>query len=79
MEKSSWWEAEGVAEVFREVTDGHQFEQYVSEDGLPAVRNDLLPCRWDDPLERVEESVLSGVDGVDHGGRNSLFRKILKY
>jgi hypothetical protein len=63
--------------VFREVTDGPQSEQDVSGDGLPAVTDNLVACRWDDPLERVEESLLSGADGVDHGGRNSFSKRYL--
>ena len=30
------------------------------------------PTRWDDAVEGIEEAVLSGIDGMDHGGRNSL-------
>jgi hypothetical protein len=58
-----------------EFGDGHEFQEDVSEDALPARGDDPLADGRDDPLERVEEVVLSGVDGVDHGRRNSLFRK----
>ena len=47
----------------------------MSKDPLPAVADDLASCRWNDPFKGVEEPVLSGVDGMDHGGRNS-FSKI---
>ena len=58
-----------------ELADGHDFEDGVSKDPLPAVADDLPSRRWNNPFERVEEAVLSGVDGMDHGGRNS-FSKI---
>ena len=67
--------AEGVAEVLAEFADGHDFEEDMAKDALPAVADDLPPGRRDDPFKGVEEAVLSGVDGVDHGGRNS-FSKI---
>lgn len=67
--------AQGVAEVLSEFADGHHFEQDVAEDALPAVADDLPPGRRYDPVKGVEEAVLSRVDGVDHGGRNS-FSKI---
>jgi len=63
--------AAGVAEVFRQIADGHDFEDGVSKEPLPAVFDDLPACRRDDPLEGVEEAVLSGVNDVDHGRRNS--------
>ena len=62
----------GVAEVFGEVSDGHEFEEDLSEDALPAGFDDFPTGGWDDAVEGVEESVLSRVDEVDHGGRNSL-------
>jgi len=67
--------AEGFAEVLGEVIDGHDLKDDMTKDPLPAVADDLVSCRWNDPFEGVEEAVLSGVDGIDHGGRNS-FSKI---
>ena len=55
----------------REFADGHHFEQDMAKDALPAVGDDLLAGRRDDPVEGVEETVLSGIDGMDHNGRNS--------
>jgi len=63
--------AEGVAEVGGEFADGHDFEQDMANESLPAVADDLSPRRRDDAIEGVEEAVLPGVDGVDHGDRNS--------
>ncbi len=62
----------GVAEVLGELSDGHDIEDGMSKDPLPAVSDDGPSGRRNNPLERVEESVLSGVDGMDHGGRNSM-------
>ena len=59
---------------FARFADGHDLEDGMSKDPLPAVFDDLPPCGWDDPLEGVEEAVLSGVDDVDHGGRNSFYK-----
>jgi hypothetical protein len=53
----------GVAEVFGEVSHRHEFEEDMSEDALPAVFDDFPSGGWDDTLERVEESILSWVDG----------------
>src|SRR3954453_6320902 len=66
--------AEGVAEVFGQFTDGQNLEDGMSKDALPAVFDDLPPGRWYDPFEGVEEAVLSGIDRMDHGGRNSFSR-----
>ena len=62
---------EGVAEVFAEFADGHQFEQDVPEDALPSFLNEFATSQRDDPFKRVEEAVLSGVDDINHGGCNS--------
>src|SRR3954453_14060682 len=62
----------GVTEVLGELVDGQDLEDGMSEDPLPTVSDDRPTGRRNDPLERVEEAVLSGVDGMDHGGRNSL-------
>ena len=67
--------AEGFAEVLGKVIDGHDLKDDMAKDSLPAVADDLASRRWNDPFEGVEEAVLSGVDGMDHGGRNS-FSKI---
>ena len=55
-----------------ELGDGHEFEEDVAKDALPAVGDDPPPDGGDDPVEGVEEAVLSGIDGRDHGERNSL-------
>ena len=59
--------AEGFAEVLGEVIDGHDLKDDMAKDSLPAVADDLASRRWNDPFEGVEEAVLSGVDGMDHG------------
>ena len=64
----------GVAEVVAELGDGHDFEEDVAKDPLPTVGEDPPSDRRDNALEGVEEAVLSGIDGVDHGGRNSFSR-----
>src|SRR5208337_4568505 len=46
-------------------------------DALPSFLDDLPAGRWYDPLEGVEEAVLSGVDCEDHGGRNSFSERHL--
>jgi hypothetical protein len=63
--------AQGVAEVFRQLADGQDLEGDMSNDPLPSVGDELPSGRRDDPFEGVEESVLSRVDGVGHGRRNS--------
>ena len=54
--------------------DGHDFEEDMAKDSLPALADDPLAGGGNDALEGVEEAVLSGVNGVDHDGRNSCFR-----
>ncbi len=54
--------------------DGHGLEDDVSEDALPSRADDPLAGGGNHPIERVEETVLSGIDGVDHSGRNSFTR-----
>ena len=44
------------------------------KDPLPTLGDDPLTGRGYDALEGVEEAILSGVDHVDHNGRNSCFR-----
>ena len=61
-------------EMLGQFADGHDFEEDMSKDPLPAVGDDPLTGGGDDALEGVEEAVLSGVDDVDHGGRNSFLR-----
>ena len=58
-----------------EFADGHDFEEDMAKDALPAVGDDLASGGGYDALEGVEEAVLSGIDGMDHSGRNS-FSKI---
>ena len=62
-----------ATEMLGEFADGHHFEEDVSKDPLPARADDPLTGRGYDALKGVEEAVLSGVDGVDHGGRNSFY------
>ena len=64
--------AEGVTEVAAEFVNGHDLEEDVAKDALPAVGDDPPPDGRDDAVEGVEEAVLSGIDRVDHVGRNSL-------
>ncbi len=63
---------EGVTEVFGKIANGHDLENGMSKDALPAVGDDLDACGRYDPLEGVEEAVLSGIERMDHSGRNSL-------
>jgi hypothetical protein len=65
--------AQGVAEVGAEFGDGHHFEQDVAEDALPSFLDDLPAGRRDNTIKGVEEAVLSRIDGVNHGGRNSFY------
>ena len=44
------------------------------KDSLPTLGDDPLTGRGYDALEGVEEAILSGVDHVDHNGRNSCYR-----
>jgi len=66
--------AQGMAEVLGEIDDGHEFEKDMPKDGLPTVADDPPSDGRDDALKRVEEAVLSRIDGMDHIGRNSLSR-----
>jgi hypothetical protein len=66
--------AHGVAEVGAEFGDGHDLEDDVAKDALPSVGDDPPSDRWDDAVEGIEEAVLSGIDRMDHGGRNSFSR-----
>jgi hypothetical protein len=43
----------------------------MAKDALPTFGDDLATGGRDDALEGVEEAVLSGIDEMDHGGRNS--------
>ena len=64
--------AEGVAEMLSEFADRHDLEDGMSKEALPTVADDFATCRWNNALKGVKEAILSGVDGMDHGGRNSL-------
>jgi hypothetical protein len=44
----------------------------MAKDALPTVGDDSATDRRDDAIEGIEEAVLSGIDGTNHGGRNSL-------
>ena len=63
--------------MWGQCADGHHFKQDMPKDPLPTVSDDPPAGRWNNPLERVEKAVLSGVDGMNHGGRNSLYRNYL--
>ena len=69
--------AEGVAEMSSEYGDGHDLKEDVAKEALPAVGDDPPPQRWDDAVEGVEAAILSGIDGRDHGGRDSLSKRYL--
>ena len=47
------------------------------KDSLPTIGDDPLAGRGYDALKGIEETILSGVDEVDHNGRNSWFRLYL--
>ena len=65
------WGTQFWAEMLGEIADGHQLEQDMSKDSLPAFDDQLLSRGRDDALEGVEQAFLSRVDGVNHIGRNS--------
>ena len=68
-----------VTEVLTEFVDGHDFEEDVAKDALPtALGEDPSPHRRDHAVEGIEEAVLWGVDGMDHGGRELLIRALVK-
>ena len=67
--------AESVAEVLGQFADGHDFEEACRKTPCQPLPMILPAGGRNDPLEGVEEAVLSGVDGMDHGGRNSLFQR----
>ena len=69
--------AEGLTEVFGEFANGQDFEDGMSEDPLPTVFDNRPAGRWNNPLKRVEEAILSGVDEMDHIERNSLSKNPL--
>ena len=54
--------AQFPAEMLGQFADGHQFEEDVSKDPLPARADDPLTGGGYDALEGVEEAILSGVD-----------------
>ena len=58
--------------MLSEFGDGHDLKEDMSEDALPAVGDDPPPERRNHTVEGIEEAVLSRIDGMDHGGRNSL-------
>ena len=60
--------------MLSQLVDGHGFEDDVSKDALPSRADDPLADGWDHSVEGVKEAVLSGIDGVDHSGRNSFTR-----
>ncbi len=65
------------AEMLGQFTHGHQFEEDVSKDSLPARADYPLTGARYDTVEWVKEAALSRVDDVDHGGRNSFCRGCL--
>jgi hypothetical protein len=62
------------AEMVSQFVDGHEFEEDMSKDALPAVGDDALARGGDNAVEGVGGAGLSGVDGVNHNGRNSWVR-----
>ena len=66
--------AEFPTEILGQFANGHHFQEGMPKDPLPTLGDDPLTGRGYDALEGVEEAILSGVDHVDHNGRNSCFR-----
>ncbi len=60
-----------MAEMTGELTDGEDVEDDVAKDALPPLGDDPVAGGRDDAVEGVEEACLSGVNDMDHGGRNS--------
>ena len=58
--------------MLSELGDGHELEENVAQEALPAVGEDPPPDGRDDTVEGIEQAVLSGIDGVKQGGCNSL-------
>ena len=66
--------AQFPTEILGQFANGHHFQEGMPKDPLPTLGDDPLTGRGYDALEGVEEAILSGVDHVDHNGRNSCFR-----
>ena len=64
--------AECGMEVLAELLGGHEVQQNGTEDTLPAVSDLFEPQGRDEPLERIEEAGLSGIDLMTHGCHNPL-------
>ena len=58
--------------MLSEFADRHDLEDGMSKEALPTIADDFATCRWNNALKGVKEAVLSRVDGMNHGGRNSL-------
>ena len=71
--------ADGRIEMTPQFADRHQDEDDMSKDGLPAGIDDLASDFGDEPMKRVEEAVLLGIDDIPHLSRNSLSGMIVKY
>ena len=59
--------------------DGHDFENGMSKDALPAVGDDLNAGWGYDSVEGVEEAVLSGVDENGSWRAQLLIQDLVKY
>jgi hypothetical protein len=66
--------AQFPTEILGQFANGHHFQEGMSKDSLPTLGDDPLTGRGYDALEGVEEAILSGIDHVNHNGRNSCFR-----
>ena len=58
--------------VLAECLDGHEFQEHRAKDRLPAGFESLAGERREDVRERVEETDLSGIDGMAHARSNSM-------
>ena len=74
IEYSSLVGAQFPTEILGQFANGHHFQEGMPKDSLPTLGDDPLTGRGYDALEGVEEAILSGVDHVDHNGRNSCYR-----
>ena len=71
--------AEDGVEVRAELADGHELQEGGAEKGRPAVVKAFARQWGKDAVEGVEEGDLSGIDGMAHGGANSMRGMGLRY
>jgi hypothetical protein len=60
-------------EILGQLASGHRLKDRTRKYPLPALGEDPLAAKGNDALERVKETILSGVDHTDFSGRYSWF------